>query len=114
MNAKHTSIPLAYQMNKYNGEDWLLAVVEFGEVQAGEDTFESVTGYITTDHVHASDVQFGSPEADLRLWTAAPGLLQAARELLARLDQLDPLGLSTPMRQWVRETIAAATGEPTP
>lgn len=67
---KHTRVPLTYE-TEYSGTNWLLAVVDFG-VQPDD---KRVRGYITSDHVHASELVYGDPEADMKLWCASPKIL---------------------------------------
>ena len=70
---KHTPGPLTYEMDTYSGDNWLVAIVEFGRQPDGS----IVHAYITTDGVQASRLEFGDPEADLRLWTAASAMYES-------------------------------------
>lgn len=69
----HTALPLTY-CREYDGENWLLAVVDFGP---NDEQTEQIRWCITTDHVHASEADFGEPEDDVRLWAAAPLMYEA-------------------------------------
>jgi len=75
---EHTPGPLTYEMGNDSGKNWLVATVEFGRQPDGSEAW----GSITTDHVQGSRLVYGDPEADMRLWSAAPDLLAACEAAL--------------------------------
>lgn len=88
-HAKHTDHPQTFEVNDYSGENWLIAVVDFGRVIREDGSKEDVTAFITTDHVHASELEYGEPEADLRLWTHARELLKLAYTVIGEPGEFD-------------------------
>lgn len=93
----HTKSPLTYE-REASGENWHVATVEFG-------LFSAETFYITTDHVHASEVSYGEPEDDVRLWCAARDLLAASEAQTALIrDLLEIIG-PTERRALMRQQL---------
>jgi hypothetical protein len=101
----HTAMRMKHQ-TEYTGDDWLIAVVEFGTQPNGKN----LRGYITTDHVPASEIVYGDPEADLRLWSAASALLEAAQGAIAALSQPHtyPADIEA-AKTWLARAVAKAT-----
>lgn len=103
----HTKNPLTYE-REASGENWHVATVEFGLMAT--ETF-----FITTDHVHASEVDYGEPEDDVRLWCAARELLTALTDLIAlgqyvQTPRGDIRNRYASAEQRAREAIAKARG----
>ena len=81
---RHTPAPLTYELsNEFSGDNWLVASVDFGDVEDDDGPFRHIEGFITKDYVRASDFDLGDPEADLRLWSKSPELLSLLREVIA-------------------------------
>jgi len=81
---RHTPAPLTYELsNEFSGDNWLVASVDFGDVEDDDGPFRHIEGFITTDCVRPSDFDLGDPEADLRLWSKSPELLSLLREVIA-------------------------------
>jgi hypothetical protein len=102
----HTHLPLTYQ-REYDGENWLLAEIDFGP---DDDGGQQTRWCITTDHVHASEADFGEPEADVRLWAASPYLLEACERMVRTFT----CGASAAEMMAIRDAeaaIAQAKGE---
>lgn len=73
---KFTTNPLTFEWEEYSGDDWLVAIADFGA---------DGKAYITTDHVNASRVRLGDPKADVTLWTSARALYAACESALEHI-----------------------------
>ena len=69
-------VPLTYEVGEYTGNNWLVASVNFGTQPNGDE----LTGHITTNHVHASELFYNDPEDELRLWSSSHDLLRACKK----------------------------------
>lgn len=105
----HTPAPLTYEPG--TGKNWLIASCDFGLMSDGKH----VVLDIVTDHMHGSDVRYGEPEADVRLWSTSPYLLKQAQALLAVVNALypDPAQAPDALREAMAglgDAITQATG----
>lgn len=78
---KFTTNPLTFEWEEYSGDDWLVAIADFGA---------DGKAYITTDHVNASRVRLGDPKADVTLWTSARDLYAALEAIRVDYGTADP------------------------
>jgi hypothetical protein len=102
--SEHTRHPLAYLKEGRDddqiGDNWLVATLDFGL----DGRF-----FITTDHVHASELELGDPEADVRLWCGAAGLLAACQYVVSQCRSIDD-PIARAIQRALEPAIRKATG----